>query len=1135
MASAPGAVLILVCPTCGKKYRGNPEKPDGRYQCPEDQSTLTKFTPPGAPVQAPRPADPPPPPPEFSMGDQTEQETSDTHRDFAPTTRIDTPAPGYVGGRDPLLASAHDDLSPDENARRAADAIHNNAGKLEKELAATEQTVFAGSSSETVAAPSPTVNTPEPTLPTPPPMRPPDAATVVAGSHTYGAYEVPTGAAAVATKMSATPTQTIESPMLTEEGTFTGFADRRSVVGVMESALRPDMAEASALEASKYETVGKLGQGGGGQVLKVLDRDLRREVAMKMLLPQHREGGGIPEDVLLRFIKEAQATGQLEHPNIVPVHDLGVNGEGHIYFTLKYAQGDSLKEVIRGRRDDLFNDERRKFRDLFSPMQMVEVLIGICQGVAYAHSKGIIHRDLKPENVMMGRFGEVLVMDWGLAKALGKNALPMEQPDSIADLSSPDGDASQTMEGSIAGTPAYMSPEQAAGKISELNERTDIYSLGAMLYEILSGHPPYKGTSALDVVKQVLTAPPPPLSSGTYGFRPIPRELKAICEKAMKREPGMRYASVQAMRDDLQNYVLQRPVTACPDTALQKAVKFYRRNKNLIATSAASAAAVLAIALAAWWGVHLWNVRSHIKSAEVALTVARNPAAYPVKIAESDPYKQQAIAQARFETAKVQRASITTAINELLKALDASPGNKHARLLMAESYMELWRLALAEKNVELMRANRAELERYAPPPSPFSDELNGFGSVEVAVNPPDAEIYLYKFETLHATDKQGVTLPPRLIPVAFNLENQKADDRFMLLERNRAATDESVLASTHSIFRLEQISVSRAGTGNASLSGLPPGSYMLLLFAHGREMTRVPFNLERRGKLSLHVEMPRTESVPTGFFYIAGGDAIVGGEGANSVPQRIHHLAPFLMYHDEITMGDYGDFLQGLTKTGHGAEAKTRVPRDFGKPLAVLSAAGELLPAESGADPVKFQKTAVRGISYNDAMAYVAWRSQRDHLVYRLPKEWEWESACRGADGRKYSWGDSPARGLAIILQGYGDSGSNISWKWQDYKDESPWGVHNLAGGVAEWTQTLYDPNAKSTDPVYGQYAIRGNAWSLPPTGLECSFRTSGQPDYFHPTIGFRLAADYPMKATEGYDAAAAVRALNDAAAEHTP
>jgi formylglycine-generating enzyme required for sulfatase activity len=192
------------------------------------------------------------------------------------------------------------------------------------------------------------------------------------------------------------------------------------------------------------------------------------------------------------------------------------------------------------------------------------------------------------------------------------------------------------------------------------------------------------------------------------------------------------------------------------------------------------------------------------------------------------------------------------------------------------------------------------------------------------------------------------------------------------------------------------------------------------------------------------------------------------------------------------------------------AEAKSRLPKDFGRNLANWNN-GRLIPAD-GSDPVAFAKSPVRGVSYNDAMAYVAWRTKQDGLAYRLPKDWEWEGTCRGADARTYSWGNSPGKGLAVVTQGYGDTGSKISWKWEDYKDESPWGVHNLAGGAAEWTASLYDPNASPQDPVFGQYAIRGNAWALPPTGLECAFRTSGLPDYFHPTIGFRLALDYPVQ-----------------------
>src|SRR5256885_1047639 len=278
---------------------------------------------------------------------------------------------------------------------------------------------------------------------------------------------------------------------------------------------------------------------------------------------------GLEED-MLRFVKEAQATGRLEHPNIVPVHDLGVDGEGRIYFTLKYVKGLSLKEVIRGRRDATQLEDKRKFRDVFSSRQMIEILISVCNAVAYAHSKDIIHRDLKPDNIMLGKFGEVLVMDWGLAKILSQHiSEESAKAEAFLDLNlRATLDSNMTMEGSIAGTPAYMSPEQAAGKISELDQRTDIYALGAILYEILCGFPPYRGSGALALVKQVVDGPPPALKSiaGSAGFNPIPRELKAICERAMARKPQDRYATASLLRDDLQAYLENQPVSASPDT-----------------------------------------------------------------------------------------------------------------------------------------------------------------------------------------------------------------------------------------------------------------------------------------------------------------------------------------------------------------------------------------------------------------------------------------------------------------------------------------------------------------------------------------------------------------------------------------
>jgi len=286
--------------------------------------------------------------------------------------------------------------------------------------------------------------------------------------------------------------------------------------------------------------------------------------------------------------------------------------------------------------------------------------------------------------------------------------------------------------------------------------------------------------------------------------------------------------------------------------------------------------------------------------------------------------------------------------------------------------------------------------------------------------------------------------------------------------------------------------------------------------------------MDRLGKVKQDYILPRMEENPPGFFYMAGGAVMVGGETAGAAVPHTMKIDPAWIYHDEISMGEYGAFLQSLVKNGKGEEARQRLPRDFGKNLATLDGEGKMLPADSRVDAAGFAKSPVRGVSFSDADAYVSWRGKQEGLPYRLPKDYEWEGACRGADGRKYSWGESPGKGLAVVTQGYGDTGGNMSWKWEDYKDESPWGIHNLAGGAAEWTASLFDPNAKPQDPVYGQHTIRGNAWALPPVGLECAFRTSGQPDYFHPTIGFRMALDHPYTRTGSPAAAADPHAVHE-------
>ncbi|MHC4974430.1 MAG: tetratricopeptide repeat protein [Planctomycetota bacterium] len=243
--------------------------------------------------------------------------------------------------------------------------------------------------------------------------------------------------------------------------------------------VRPlDRAE-SAADDSRYQVAGEIARGGVGVIYKGRDRDLGRDVALKVLRREHARNPGILE----RFIEEAQIAGQLQHPGMVPVYGIGLQPDDRPYFTMKLVKGRTLAALLKERRDP--GERRRHFLRLFEQ---------ICQTMAYAHSRGVIHRDLKPSNVMVGSFGEVLVVDWGFAKVLGRAepARTEEERTVIATIRSTS-HGSDSLAGSVMGTPAYMPPEQALGQVEELDERADVFSLGAILCRILTGAAPYVG------------------------------------------------------------------------------------------------------------------------------------------------------------------------------------------------------------------------------------------------------------------------------------------------------------------------------------------------------------------------------------------------------------------------------------------------------------------------------------------------------------------------------------------------------------------------------------------------------------------------------------------------------------------
>jgi serine/threonine protein kinase len=257
------------------------------------------------------------------------------------------------------------------------------------------------------------------------------------------------------------------------------------------------------LEGTRYSMIGPLGRGGMGEVYAVLDRELDREVALKIVAIT-------AEGQTERLRREARFVARLEHPGIVPVHDVGVLADGRGYYVMKLVRGESLDRAIQGK---------------LELRAALRIFVRICEAVAFAHARGVVHRDLKPENVMLGEHGEVLVMDWGIAGELGD-------------------------EEAIAGTPSFMSPEQARG--GALDARSDVYSLGAILRAMIPGD------------------------------RAVPKPLRSIAEKAMAQEARDRYSSAEGLARDVEQFLDLAPVSAHRETVMERAARFASRHRVLL-------------------------------------------------------------------------------------------------------------------------------------------------------------------------------------------------------------------------------------------------------------------------------------------------------------------------------------------------------------------------------------------------------------------------------------------------------------------------------------------------------------------------------------------------------------------------
>ncbi len=319
----------------------------------------------------------------------------------------------------------------------------------------------------------------------------------------------------------------------------------------------------------RYTVIREIARGGMGKVLEVEDNDLRRSVALKVL---RKEMLG-RRDLVERFLEEAQITGQLEHPNIVPVHEIGVDGRGNLYFTMKLVEGEELSSVIKRLKQGDANAARS-----YPLGRLIEIFIKLCEGVAFAHARGVIHRDLKPANIMVGRFGEVQIMDWGVSKIVGTRE---ETAERTVASDRRDANVGATMVGAILGTPTYMSPEQARGETDTLDVQSDIFSLGVILYELLSLKLPWTGKNSEEILEQVREFNPDPPSKRTND-RVIPAELESVTMTCLDKDPKARIQSAQDLIDNLRSWQEGRTLSAVQYTMGQLLKKWFARHRRAV-------------------------------------------------------------------------------------------------------------------------------------------------------------------------------------------------------------------------------------------------------------------------------------------------------------------------------------------------------------------------------------------------------------------------------------------------------------------------------------------------------------------------------------------------------------------------
>lgn len=365
--------------------------------------------------------------------------------------------------------------------------------------------------------------------------------------------------------------------MLSQASIAETFDAKNTPTPISTSPLNHGNSNRISNSADRFRIIRKHAQGGLGIVFVAQDEDLRREVALKQIRTDFTSHSAMES----KFNQEAQITGQLEHPGIVPVYALGTDKDGRPYYAMRFIRGEDLHSRIKSFHESLASTHLR-----FDGPELRGLLrrfVDICNAVHYAHDRGVLHRDLKPGNVMLGKYGETLVVDWGLAKAFSENGAIAEGAETINSelpVAGTEG-IDATHQGTFVGTPAFAPPEQLLGMIAQLGPASDVYSLGAILYQLLTGRTPCADSKSFrDLVEIASTMR---FKSPSQLQPEVSTRLDAICMKSLNARASDRYQSASLLANEIENWLDDEPVDACPDNLFERFSRWGRRNPSLCA------------------------------------------------------------------------------------------------------------------------------------------------------------------------------------------------------------------------------------------------------------------------------------------------------------------------------------------------------------------------------------------------------------------------------------------------------------------------------------------------------------------------------------------------------------------------